>query len=198
MAQKHFRLAIVASGSGTNAEEIFIYFKQHNSVEVVLLLSNNPHAYALERARRHHIRARVFSRQQWQEQVVLEWLEGAKVTHIVLAGFLWLVPPYLIQAYPDKIVNIHPALLPKYGGKGMYGMKVHEAVCAAKEVQTGITIHIVNEHYDEGRILFQGVCPVSVEDTPEQVAAKVHALEYAHYPAVIEEWITSGKVAGIS
>jgi phosphoribosylglycinamide formyltransferase-1 len=193
MPEPSYRVAVFASGSGTNAEEIFKYFLDHPQVKVVLLLSNNPQAYALERAKRFNIPARVFNRQEWKEQLVLEWLKEYKVTHIVLAGFLWLVPEYLINAYQNKIVNIHPALLPKFGGKGLYGMKVHEAVRAANEKETGITIHLVNEKYDDGKILFQGRCPITLDDTPGQIAEKVHQLEHEHYPNVIEQWL-SGSV----
>ncbi len=188
---KPSRIAVFASGSGSNAEEIFRYFQNHSSIEVVLLLSNNPEAYALERAKRFHIPTNVFNRQQWREsQVVLEWLHEKKVTHVVLAGFLWLVPEYLIREYPGRIINIHPALLPKYGGKGMYGMKVHEAVKASGDKETGITIHAVNEQYDEGKILHQSTCVVYPQDSPDDIAQKIHQLEYAHYPRVIEQWIT--------
>ena len=185
------RIAIFASGSGSNAEQIIKYFQQHTSVEVVLLLSNNPDAFALERAKKYAIPSKTFTKQEFREsKIILEWLAEQNVTHIVLAGFLWLIPDYLINAYPDRIVNIHPALLPKFGGKGMYGMKVHEAVKAASEIETGITIHLVNEHYDEGRILFQGRCTVKTNATPDDIAHSVHALEYEFYPVVIEQWIT--------
>jgi phosphoribosylglycinamide formyltransferase-1 len=194
------RIAIFASGSGTNAEEIMKHFQQHSSAKVVLLLSNNPDAYALERATKYNIPSKVFTRQQWREsEIVLEWLAQKEVTHIVLAGFLWLVPEYLIKAYPGKIINIHPALLPKFGGKGMYGMKVHESVKSMGEKVTGITIHIVDENYDEGDILFQADCPVEDVDTPITIAQKVHQLEYLHFAKVIEKWIekSSGfKVQG--
>lgn len=186
------RIAIFASGSGTNAEEIFKYFQHHAFIEVILLLSNNPDAYALTRANKYGIDTRVFNRVQFREsEEVLNWLKEAKITHLVLAGFLWLVPEHLIKAFPDHIINIHPALLPKYGGKGMYGMKIHEAVRAANEKETGITIHSVNEHYDEGRILFQAKCEVLASDTANQIANKIHHLEHAHYPKVIERWIMS-------
>jgi phosphoribosylglycinamide formyltransferase-1 len=189
MSEK-YRLAIFASGSGTNAEEIFKYFQNHTSIEVVLLLSNNPQAFALQRARNFGIDTKIFDRPQFREStIVLDWLQEKKVTHVVLAGFLWLIPTYLIQAYPHHIINIHPALLPNHGGKGMYGMKVHEAVKLAGDVQTGITIHAVDDKYDEGEIIFQATCPVHTDDTPEQIANKVHALEYKHYPAVIEQWV---------
>ena len=187
---KEFRVAIFASGSGSNAEEIFKYFQHHTFTEVVLLLSNNPQAYALERAKKFHIDTRIFNRIEFTKStLVLDWLTEKKVTHIVLAGFLWLVPDYLIKAFPDRIVNIHPALLPKFGGKGMYGMKVHEAVRSGNELETGITIHLVNDKYDEGKVLFQAKCQVGPSDTPEEIAKKVHALEYEYYPRVIDEWI---------
>jgi phosphoribosylglycinamide formyltransferase-1 len=189
MSEK-YRLAILASGSGTNAEEIFKYFQNHPSIEVVLLLSNNPQAFALQRARNFGVDAKVFDRPQFKEStVVLDWLHQKKVTHVVLAGFLWLIPSYLIQAYPHHIINIHPALLPNHGGKGMYGMKVHEAVKLSGDVKTGITIHAVDDKYDEGEIIFQATCPVHADDTPEQIADKVHQLEYKHYPEVIERWV---------
>ena len=189
--KKLSRIAIFASGSGTNAEEIMNRFQHHASIEVVLLLSNNPQAYALERAKKFQVPVKVFTREQWKDgHTLLEWLVEKEVTHIVLAGFLWLVPQYLIQAYQDTIVNIHPALLPRHGGKGMYGMKVHEALRSANDRETGITIHVVNEHYDEGKILFQAKCTVDAGDNPEAIAGKVHQLEYKHYPEVIERWIT--------
>lgn len=184
------RIAIFASGSGTNAEEIMKRFQSHPSIEVVLLLSNNQQAYALERASKFNVPAKVFSRTIFREsEEVLRWLKEKKVTHIVLAGFMWLVPDYLIKSFPRKIINIHPALLPKFGGKGMYGMHVHEAVKTAGEKETGITIHDVNERYDEGKIVFQATCEVNITDTADQIAQKVHQLEYAHYARVIEEWI---------
>jgi phosphoribosylglycinamide formyltransferase-1 len=184
------RIAIFASGNGSNAEEIIKRFQHHPSIEVVMLLSNNPDAFALDRAKKFNIQTRIFSRQIFREsREVLNWLKEKQVTHVVLAGFLWLVPDYLIQAFPDHIINIHPALLPKFGGQGMYGIKVHEAVKAAGETETGITIHLVNEHYDEGKILFQGKCAVDGSASPQDIAACVHRLEYEFYPKVIEEWI---------
>jgi len=187
---KEFRIAIFASGSGTNAEEIMKCFRDHPRVEVAMLLSNTPEAYALKRAEKFNVPTAVFTRKEYKEsQIVLEWLREKQVTHVVLAGFLWLVPHYLTDAFPDRIINIHPSLLPKFGGKGMYGMKVHEAVKEQGETSTGITIHLVNEHYDEGRVIFQISCPVGPQDTPETIAQQVHRLEYAHYPRVIEEWI---------
>ena len=191
------RLAIFASGSGTNAEEIIRHFKQHDKTEVSLILSNNANAYVLERAKKFNVPTKVFTREQFTAGTtsrngnieVLQWLKEKDITHIVLAGFMWLMPENIIQQYPNKIINIHPALLPKFGGKGMYGHHVHEAVKAAGEKETGITIHLVNEKYDEGKILFQAACPVSTDDSPEDIANKVHALEHQHYPEQIEKWI---------
>lgn len=191
MSTKH-RIAIFASGNGTNAEAIITHFQQHPTIEVVLLLSNNKEAFALERAQRLHVASKVFNKSQFRESdEVINWLKEHKVTYVVLAGFLWLIPDNLIKAYPERIVNIHPALLPKFGGKGMYGKKVHEAVKASEEKETGITIHLVNEHYDEGKILFQASCNVLSSDSPDDISAKVNQLEYKHYAAVIEQWITS-------
>ena len=184
-----YKIVLFTSGSGTNAEEILNYFKGHTLIEVILLLSNNPQAFALERAKKFNVPTRVFSKQQFQESEVLGWLQECEITHIVLAGFLWLIPLDIIKAFPHRIINIHPSLLPKYGGKGMYGMKVHEAVVAGKEKETGITIHEVDAVYDEGKILFKTQCEVEPQDTAKQVANKVHALEYANYPKVIEQWI---------
>jgi phosphoribosylglycinamide formyltransferase-1 len=184
------RIAIFASGNGSNAEEIIKYFKQHPGVEVGLLLSNNPQAFALERAKKYNIPSHIFTRQEFIETtVVLDKLRENKISHVVLAGFLWLIPDYLIKAFPNRIVNIHPSLLPKFGGKGMYGMKVHEAVRASAEQETGITIHVVNEHYDDGRILFQGRCPIDENASAHQIAECVHKLEHEFYPKVIEQWI---------
>lgn len=187
---KKFKIAVFASGNGSNAEAIFNHFKNHSQVEVSLLITNNPNAFALERARKYEIESKVFLRTEFnQEETVLEYLRQKGITHIVLAGFLWLIPAWLIKAYPDHIINIHPALLPLFGGKGMYGFKVHEAVKASGKLETGITIHLVNEHYDEGRILFQDRCYLTVDHTPEEIAGFVHQLEHRHYPRVIEEWI---------
>jgi phosphoribosylglycinamide formyltransferase 1 len=187
---KKSRIAIFASGGGSNAEEIIKYFRGHSSVEVRLVLTNNPNAFVLERAKNHGIPTKIFDRIQYtQSAVVLEWLQEYGITHIVLAGFLWLVPSYLIRAYPNRIINIHPALLPLFGGKGMFGMKVHQAVKEAGSSVTGITIHLVNENYDEGEIIFQGKCDIDSDCSPEEIARRVHALEYIHYPRVIEDWI---------
>ncbi len=189
--KKPIQLAVFISGSGSNAEEIFFYFQIHPSIKVALVLSNNPDAYGLERAKNFSIPSKVFSRMQFREsEEVLSWLKEAEITHLVLAGFLWLVPDYLIKAFPHHIINIHPALLPKFGGKGMYGMKAHEAVKNSGDAQTGITVHEVNEIYDDGKILFQATCMVDEADTPQQIAEKVQRLEHEHYPRVIERWVS--------
>jgi len=189
------KTAIFASGSGTNAQRIVEYFRETASpVSVEVILSNNPHAYVLERAKMIQVPSRIFTRDEfYQSETILDILHKQEVEYLILAGFLWLIPASLLKAYPDKIINIHPALLPRYGGKGMYGMKVHEAVIAAREKESGISIHLVNEKYDEGKILFQAKCPVSVDETPESLAAKVHQLEYRHFPEVIENFILGKK-----
>ena len=170
------------------------YFQHHPSISVALLLSNNPNAFALERAKRFNVATRVFDKQQFRESdEVLRWLKEFEITHIVLAGFLWLLPENLIQSFSDKIINIHPSLLPKFGGKGMYGMKVHEAVKEAAEKESGITIHLVNAQYDDGKILHQSSCIISSEDSPKEIAAKVYELEYANYPRIIEEWVLANN-----
>lgn len=184
------KIAVFASGSGTNAENIVKYFLKSSSGEVDCILCNKPDAYVLERAKGYGIDTMIFSRDDfYKTEKVLDFLKERKVDFIVLAGFLWLVPAYLTRNYSRKIVNIHPALLPKYGGKGMYGMKVHDAVVAARETESGISIHYVNERYDEGDIIFQATCPVLETDTAEDVAGKIHQLEYDHFPRVIEEII---------
>ena len=186
---KH-KIAIFASGSGTNAEEIIQYFKSHDKISISLILSNNPSAFVLKRAENHKIPQYVFNRHNfYKERVVDEILKLNGIDFIVLAGFMWLVPERFVKSYPNKIVNIHPALLPKYGGKGMYGSFVHEAVVKNKEKESGITIHWVNEAYDEGNIIFQAKCKVDPDDSADAVAGKVHQLEYEHYPRVIEQVI---------
>ncbi len=184
MSQK--RIAILASGSGTNAENIFKYFTDSKDVVVDSLWSNKADAYALVRARNFGVDTFVFDREKfYQTDTVADTLRERKVDLIVLAGFLWLIPESLVSSFP--IINIHPALLPKYGGKGMYGMNVHRAVVENGDKESGISIHYVNENYDEGKLIFQAKCPVSSEDTPEQVAAKVHELEYRYFPQVIAQ-----------
>ena len=180
-------MAIFVSGSGSNAENIIQYFQETQTAEVVLIVCNNPTAFALQRAVRLQVPALLIDKNTFQKkQTLLEILEAQKIDWIVLAGFLWLVPTYLLRAYPQRVINLHPALLPLYGGKGMYGMHVHEAVKANRDAQTGITIHYANEHYDEGQIIVQASCALSEADTPEQIAQKVHELEYTHFPKAIE------------
>lgn len=187
---KKAKVAVLASGGGSNAEEIFTYFRNHPHIDITLVLTNNPQARVIERAGKFNIPALVFTKAEFNEsEKVINWLSERGVTHIVLAGFLLLIPDYLIRAFPEKIINIHPALLPKYGGKGMYGEKVHLAVKQAGDKCTGMTVHLVNEKYDEGRILFQAKCDISEEDTPLDIARKVLQLEHASYPRVIEAWI---------
>jgi phosphoribosylglycinamide formyltransferase-1 len=181
-------IAIFASGSGTNAENIIRYFSGSGMIKVAVVLSNNPKAGVHGRANRLGIPSFVFSRDEFTEAgPVIRKLEEYDVDFIVLAGFMIKISGRLLDAFPRKIINIHPALLPRYGGKGMYGMYVHEAVVAAGEKESGITIHYINEQYDEGAIIFQAACSLEPDDTPEDVASKVHALEYTHYPRVIRE-----------
>ncbi len=183
-----YRIAIFASGKGSNAEEIIKHFKDHPSISVDVIVSNNPHAMVLERARRYNIPAIIFNRKDFNATIAERLIE-LNITHIVLAGFLWLIPTSLLEKFPNRIINIHPALLPKFGGKGMYGMKIHELVRMSNEKESGITIHLVDEKYDEGRILFQHKCELTSADTPQQIAEKVHQLEYTWYPKIIEKWI---------
>ncbi|GFH86249.1 phosphoribosylglycinamide formyltransferase [Bacteroides acidifaciens] len=181
-------IAIFASGSGSNAENIIRYFQKSGSAQVSLVLSNKSDAYVLERAHRLRVPCNVFPKEDWiAGDEILAVLQEARIDFIVLAGFLFRVPDLLLHAYPYKIINIHPALLPKYGGKGMYGDRVHQAVVTAGEKESGITIHYINEHYDEGDTIFQVTCPVLPTDSPDDVAKKVHALEYEHFPLVIEK-----------
>lgn len=180
------RIAIFASGSGSNAQNIIEYFADNKYVTVDSLWSNNENAYALIRAERLNIETFTFDRDTfYKSNDVIDTLEERKIDMIVLAGFLWLVPSFMTELFP--FVNIHPALLPKYGGKGMYGLNVHKAVVENKEKFSGITIHHVNARYDEGNIIFQAECELSPDDTPENVAEKVHKLEYEHFPKVIEQ-----------
>lgn len=183
-------IAIFASGSGTNAENLIRFFNQagQNGACVKLLLSNNPAAYALTRAANLGVPTRIFSRNElYGSEIILQELRQQKIDLIVLAGFLWLVPECLVSAFRRRIINIHPALLPKYGGKGMYGMNVHRAVKAAGERETGITIHYVNSEYDKGDAIFQASCPVCPSDTADDIAAKIHQLEQQHFPRVVAE-----------
>lgn len=191
MKGKH-NLAIFASGSGTNAEAIIRYFSGHENIRVALVLTNKPDAYVLERAKKYSVDTYVFDREEFRsEQSVLPVLTKYGVTYIALAGFLWLVPGILTHEFEHRILNIHPALLPKYGGKGMYGMNVHAAVLEAGDPFSGITIHYVNRNYDEGAIVFQAKCEVLPGDNPESLASRIHKLEHQHYPRIIEEVINA-------
>lgn len=182
------RIAIFASGSGSNAEKICEYFSTRNDVDVSLIFTNNPMAGVIKRALKLQVPVVFFDKKTFYHTgKIPQILQNEGIDLIVLAGFMMLVPPVLVNMFPNKMINIHPALLPKYGGKGMYGHHVHEAVVNAGEKQSGITIHYVNEHYDEGNIIFQATCDVAPDDSPEDVARKVHALEYEHYPRVIDE-----------
>lgn len=182
------RIAIFASGTGSNARRIMEHFRDSDAVQVRLVVSNNPDAGVLHIAREMGVETMVIRRDAfYHSEAILATLQDLHIEFIVLAGFLWLVPAYLVQAFPRAIVNIHPALLPKFGGKGMYGAHVHEAVKQAGETETGITIHYVDERYDEGQIIFQARCPVSPEDTAEDIARHVLTLEHRHFPVVIEQ-----------
>lgn len=182
------RIAIFASGSGSNAENIYDYFKDNDAVEISLILTNNATAKVIERASRLKIDCEIFDREAfYQTSKIVDLLKNKQIDLIVLAGFLWLIPEQMVKAFPDKIINIHPALLPKYGGKGMFGDKVHESVIANNEKESGITIHFVNEKYDEGNVIFQAKCEVLPTDKASDLAQKIHALEYQHFPCVIEK-----------
>ncbi|HPC98998.1 MAG TPA: phosphoribosylglycinamide formyltransferase [Bacteroidales bacterium] len=184
-------IAIFASGSGTNAENIINYFSNRKTAKVAVVLSNNPEAYVIKRSEKLKVPAIIFDRHDfYQTENVLGILEDYDINYIVLAGFLWLVPGNILQKYRNRIINIHPALLPDFGGKGMYGERVHRAVIKSGVRESGITIHHVDEVYDNGRVIFQARCPVSDNDTPETLAAKIHELEYRYYPVVIEKLIT--------
>jgi phosphoribosylglycinamide formyltransferase-1 len=184
------RIAIFASGSGSNAQKIMEHFKYSGDAEVVLVLCNNPDAYVLQRADNFEIPSHVFDRQEfYQTDDVVELLKRLEVDLVVLAGFLWLVPVNLLQAFPNKIINIHPSLLPKHGGKGMYGDRVHQAVLDAGDEEHGITIHFVNENFDEGEVIYQGRFKVEPGDTLEEIKFKGQQLEHLHYPKIVENLI---------
>lgn len=188
------RIAIFASGSGSNAQRIAEYFKGKGLLEIAAIYCNNPEAFVLERAKNLGIPSVLFNRDTFYNSTAI-WqdLKTREIDWIVLAGFLWLIPESVLKAFPERIINIHPALLPRYGGKGMYGMKVHEAVIAAGDSESGITIHFVNEKYDEGDVIFQTRCSINKDDTPEILAAKIHELEYEYFPNVIKDLITAGN-----
>ncbi len=183
-------IAIFASGSGTNAQKIMEHFENRDDVKVRLVLVNNPEAGVIQRADKFNVPVVKFNRQQFSKSNdVVDILVNYQIDLVVLAGFLWLVPQNMVAAFPNKIVNIHPALLPNYGGKGMYGDNVHKAVIAAHEKESGITIHYVNEHYDEGAIIAQYTCEINPGDTSDDLASKIHKLEHRYFPQVIEDVI---------
>ncbi|MCB4798172.1 phosphoribosylglycinamide formyltransferase [Neotamlana laminarinivorans] len=182
------RVVIFASGSGTNAENLIKFFHNSNNASVIQVLTNNPHAKVLERAKKLKVSALSFNRIAFTKtNDVLNILKANKPDLIILAGFLWKFPEFILNEFENKVINVHPALLPKFGGKGMYGMNVHKAVVENKETETGITIHFVNENYDEGATIFQAKCDIYPEDTAEDVAAKIHKLEMEHFPKVVEK-----------
>jgi len=189
------RLALFASGSGTNVENIVRHFESNKEVEIVKIYCNKPNAYVLERADYLGIDSRVFTKTELQDGTIAKELQADEIDLVILAGFLLLVPQNLTQTFENRIINVHPSLLPKYGGKGMYGHHVHEAVIAHKESESGITIHLVNEVYDDGRILFQAKTPIVSGDNAETLAAKIHALEKRHFPQVIATYIQETKAA---
>ena len=179
------RLAILASGSGSNAEKIMEYFQHSDKANIALIASNKADAFVLERAKKFGVPTFTFSRKEMEAGLLTQKLVKEGIDWVILAGFLLKIPDDLTRTFSDRIVNIHPALLPKYGGKGMYGMFVHEAVKASGDTETGISIHLVNEHYDEGKIIFQAATPINPEDSVEDIAQKVHALEHRYFPEVI-------------
>ncbi|WP_207424277.1 phosphoribosylglycinamide formyltransferase [Desertivirga brevis] len=188
------RIAIFASGSGSNAQKIMEHFKKHDEAEVAIVLTNNPDAYVLQRADNFEIPSHVFDRYEfYKTNSVVSLLKSLEIDIIVLAGFLWLVPENLLKAFPNKIINIHPALLPKYGGKGMYGDNVHKAVLSAGEEESGITIHFVNEHFDEGEIIHQARFKIEKGDDLEMIKFKGQQLEHTHFPKVVETLLKKMK-----
>jgi phosphoribosylglycinamide formyltransferase-1 len=192
---KH-RIAIFASGNGTNAKKIIEHFIPSDKITVALIVCNKPNAGVVDIAREYQIPVLLIERKKFFEgNHYADELRNAGITFIVLAGFLWKLPAPLIKAYQNKIINIHPALLPKYGGKGMYGHSVHEAVIKTAEKESGITIHYVDELYDHGQHIFQTTCPVLPDDTPEKLAKRIQFLEHEYYPKVIEEVILKNKPA---
>ena len=183
------RIVVFASGSGTNAENIIKFFNHTKTAKVTQVLCNNEHAKIFDRCKNLNVNCLLFNRTEFSKEDTILNLLKEQADYIILAGFLWRIPEKIVAAFPNKIINIHPALLPKYGGKGMYGMNVHKAVKEQKEQETGITIHYVNENYDEGAIIFQAKTALNVEDTPETIAEKIHILEQRYFPRIIEDVI---------
>jgi phosphoribosylglycinamide formyltransferase-1 len=184
-------IAIFASGSGSNAVKLIEHFRNHEFITVRLIVCNNPKAGVIEKTIEHNIELLLIEKDRFfRGDGYVEFLKEKKIHWIILAGFLWKIPTTLIEAYPNKIVNIHPALLPKYGGKGMYGTHVHKAVLSAKEQKSGITIHLVDEIYDHGKIIFQAECQVEPTDNPESLAKKVQQLEHTHFGKIVERLVS--------
>jgi phosphoribosylglycinamide formyltransferase 1 len=188
------RIAIFASGSGSNAQKIMEHFKKHVDAEVVIVLTNNPEAYVLQRADNFEIPSHIFDKAEfYTTNSVVDLLKNLQIDLIVLAGFMWLIPQNLLKAFPNKIINIHPALLPKFGGKGMYGDRVHHAVMDAKEEESGITIHFVDENFDEGEIIHQSRFRIESGDDLEMIKFKGQQMEHLHYPKVVEQLLKKMK-----
>ncbi len=188
------RIAIFASGSGSNAQKIMEYFKKHNDAEVAILLTNNPEAYVLQRADNFEIPSHIFDKHEFYEtDNIVNLLKNLQVNIIILAGFLWLIPQNLLKAFPNKIINIHPALLPKFGGKGMYGDRIHQSVLDTGEEESGITIHFVNDQFDEGEVIYQSRFRIEKDDDLEMIKFKGQQLEHLHYPKVIEQLLKKMK-----
>ena len=186
------KIAIFASGSGTNAQNIIEYFVHNSNIQVCRIYSNNEDAYVLTRAKKFNILTLTFNKNDFlKTDKIINQLKNDETDLIILAGFLWLVPINILKRFTNRIINIHPALLPKYGGKGMYGSFVHEAVIKANEKESGISIHLVNEKYDEGEIIFQAICKIDGNETPDSLATKIHTLEHNHFPQVIEEFLST-------
>jgi phosphoribosylglycinamide formyltransferase-1 len=188
------RIAIFASGSGSNAQKIMEHFKKHVEAEVVIVLTNNPEAYVLQRADNFEIPSHIFDKAEfYKTNSVVDLLKKLQIDLIVLAGFMWLIPQNLLKAFPNKIINIHPALLPKFGGKGMYGDRVHHAVMDAKEEESGITIHFIDENFDEGEIIHQSRFRIEAGDDLEMIKFKGQQMEHLHYPKVVEQLLKKMK-----
>jgi phosphoribosylglycinamide formyltransferase-1 len=190
--EKEINIAILGSGNGSNAQRIAEYFKDNSQIKISTIISNKKDAYIITRAENLNIPCRYFNRNDfYNTDNVLNYLKEKEIDYVILAGFLWLVPHNLLKAFPQRIINIHPALLPNYGGKGMYGSHVHESVIANKEKESGITIHFVDENYDQGQAIFQAKCQINPDDTADTLAQKIHLLEYEYFPKVIEQVVAN-------
>lgn len=193
---KTVNVVIFASGGGSNAEAIVKYFAQDTHIKISFLISNNPHSGVFKIGINYGIKTELINRENFKNEFYfVELLKSNKIDYIILAGFLWLIPEFLIREFPNRIINIHPSLLPKYGGKGMYGMHVHQSVFDHNEKESGMTVHLVNEQYDQGLILFQAECNVEEAKNPKEIAQCVLALEHKHYPSVIKNYIESHQLS---